>query len=123
MAVKSVDPSMKPELDEFGHPIHFVAKTFVGLHIGDYTENWAHYWKTENGTWDLEIYKTKYEDGHVREWPCKHITDKDVLDAAIKVAEDLFANSHPLDEEDQRILEEHIGELAFNDDTDKTRTN
>ena len=63
-----IDPNMEPELDAFGHPVHFVAKVFPGLHIGEYTENWAKYWKTPSGTWDVKIYKTRYEDGHVREW-------------------------------------------------------
>ena len=37
---KAVDPNMKPELDEFDHPIHWVSKVFPGLHIGEYVENW-----------------------------------------------------------------------------------
>lgn len=112
MAVKSVDPSMNPELDEFGHPIHFVAKTSAGLHIGDYTENWAHYWKTESGTWDLEIYKTKYEDGHVREWPRKHVTDVELVEAVAKMAATMIAESKPLDPEDQKVLNDNIWNLT-----------
>ncbi len=109
---KSVDPNMPPELDEFGHPVHYVAKTEPGLHIGDYTENWAHYWKTEKGLWDVEIYKTKYEDGHVREWPRRHFTDAELAEAAAKVAATIIAESKPLDPEDQKLLNDNFWNLT-----------
>ena len=53
-----IDPFMKPEMDEFGHPVHYVAKCSPGLHIGENCEVWAKYWKT----------KMRFENGHVREW-------------------------------------------------------
>lgn len=109
---KAVDPNMKPELDEFDHPIHWVSKVFPGLHIGEYVENWAHYWKTEKGSWDVEIYKTKYEDGHIREWPRKHFTDVELAEAAAKVAATMVAESKPLDPEDQKILNDNIWDLT-----------
>jgi hypothetical protein len=107
-----IDINMKPELDEFGHPIHYVSKVSPGLHIGEYVENWAHYWKAENGTWDVEIYKTKYEDGHVREWPRKHVSDSELADAAVKAAETMVKESKPLDPDDQKILNDNISELT-----------
>ena len=47
-----IDPFMKPEMDEFGHPVHYVAKCSPGLHLGENCEVWATYWKTGTGTWD-----------------------------------------------------------------------
>lgn len=66
-----IDPFMKPEMDEFGHPVHYVAKCFPGLHLGEYHEVWAKYWKTEGGKWDVGIYKMRFENGHVRTWDVK----------------------------------------------------
>lgn len=63
-----IDPFMKPEMDEFGHPVHYVAKCSPGLHIGENCEVWAKYWKTEGGKWDVGIYKMRFENGHVRMW-------------------------------------------------------
>ena len=109
---RAVDPNMNPELDEFDHPIHWVSKVFPCLHIGEYVENWAHYWKTEKGAWDVEIYKTKYEDDHVREWPRKHVTDVELAEAAAKVAATMIAESKPLDPEDQKILNDNFWNLT-----------
>ena len=46
----------------------YVAKCSPGLHLGETCEVWAKYWKTGTGTWDVKVYKMRFEDGHVREW-------------------------------------------------------
>ena len=63
-----IDSFMKPEMDEFGHPVHYVAKCSPGLHLGETCEVWAKYWKTGTGTWDVKVYKMRFENGHSREW-------------------------------------------------------
>ena len=63
-----IDPFMKPEMDEFGHPVHYVAKCSPGLHLGETCEVWAKYWKTGTGAWDVKVYKMRFENGRSREW-------------------------------------------------------
>lgn len=63
-----IDPLMKPEMDEFGHPVHYVAKCFPGLHLGETCEVWSKYWKTGTGTWDVKVYKMRFENGDVSTW-------------------------------------------------------
>ena len=65
---EKIDPNMEPELDEFGHPVHYVARCAPGTHLGEYHEVWARFWKTPGGKWDVCVYKMKFEDGHVVEW-------------------------------------------------------
>ena len=62
-----IDPAMKPELDPFGHPVHYVTRTFPGLHIGEYVEVWVRYEK-KGDKWNAKVYRMKFEDGHEREW-------------------------------------------------------
>lgn len=47
----AIDLNMRPELDQFGHPVHYVARTFPGLHIGEYVEVWVRYEK-KGDKWD-----------------------------------------------------------------------
>lgn len=63
-----IDPNMEPELDEFGHRVHYVDRCAPGTHLGEYHEVWARFWKTPGGKWDVCVYKMKFEDGHVVEW-------------------------------------------------------
>lgn len=67
--MSNIDVTMKPETDEHGHPVHYVSRCAPGTHLGEYHEVWARYFRLPSGRWDVKIYKMRFEDGHIVEWP------------------------------------------------------
>lgn len=54
---------MKPELDERGNPVHYVARVAPGLHIGEYVEVWMRYDYSKKII-DAHCTAMRFQDGH-----------------------------------------------------------
>ena len=61
--METIDLQMKPELDERGNPVHYVARVAPGLHIGEYVEVWMRYDYSKK-TIDAHCTAMRFQDGH-----------------------------------------------------------